>query len=336
MIVRAREGESAQYTGLERGGSLVEVVVCVPFVLDEQVIGALFVARYEPQPFTQADVGLLLAISQQLAVAARMARLYEMEKDKAIRSQERELLERDLLSMVSHELRTPLTSIKTSVGALVGATANAPVGQDRKEAETRLLNNIGRSTERLISLVNELLDMARLRAGRVTLSLQEIKVGELLLETVASLKPLFDDRSQTLKIDLPLTGSPRWHALATHADRRRIEQVLVNLLSNANKYGPDGSTVTLGATPRAGEIRVFVRDEGPGISPQEHGRIFDKFYRIGTGSHEGTGLGLAIARSIVELHGGEIGVTSTNGSGSTFYFTLPQVETEQFHEITRN
>lgn len=332
IIARAGESEVAPYLGLERGGARAEVVVCVPLVLDERVIGALFVARFAPQPFNQVDVGLLLAIGQQLAVAARMARLYEMEKEKALRSQERERLERDLLSMVSHDLRTPLTSIKTSVGALVGAHEATSETSKRLQAESRLLQNIGRSTDRLINLVNELLDMARLRAGRVTLNLQDLMLGEVLLEAVAGLRPLFEERQQSIQIDLPLTGSPRWHALTAYADRRRIEQVLVNLLSNANKYGPEGSAITVGATPRSGQIRVFVRDEGPGVSPQEQGRIFDKFYRIGEGHQEGTGLGLAIARSIVELHKGEIGVTSTAGNGSTFYFTLPQAGREQCSE----
>jgi signal transduction histidine kinase len=334
VIVTAKEGEALLYTGLERGGSRAEVVACVPFLLDERVIGALFVARYVPQPFTQADVGLLLAISQQMAVAARMARLYEMEREKAARSEERERLERDLLSMVSHELRTPLTSIKTSVGALSSGHESAigVGGGGRAEAETRLLNNIGRSTDRLINLVNELLDMARLRAGRVTLNLQQLNIGEVLLDAITGLRPLFEERGQVIQADLPAAGSPRWHLLAVQADRRRLEQVLVNLLSNANKYSPTASTIVVGATPRNGQVRVFVRDEGPGISSQEQRRVFDKFYRAAETNHEGTGLGLAIARSIVELHGGQISVSSKPGAGSTFYFTLPQVCGEDNYE----
>lgn len=322
ILLNGQSGEGMSYAGLERGGARADVIACVPFLLDDRVIGALFVARYTPQPFTRADVGLLLAISQQMAVAARMARLYEMEREKAERSQERERLERDLLSIVSHELRTPLTSIKTSVGALTG-TASV-ISKERAEAETRLLNNIGRSTDRLISLVNELLDMARLRAGRVTLNVQELNIGEVLLEALASLRPLYEEREQKVQVDLPLTGSPRWKMLAVQADRRRIEQVLVNIVSNAIKFSPRGSTIVVGATPRTRQVRVFVRDEGSGIAPQEQRRVFDKFYRAGEGNYEGTGLGLAIAHSIVELHRGAIGVTSKPGHGSTFYFTLPQ------------
>ena len=305
-----------------------EAIACVPFLLDEKVIGALFMARSAPRAFTGPDIELLSAISQQVAVAVRMARLYEMEREKAERSQELERLERDLLSMVSHELRTPLTAIKTSVGALASTYSAPDAGGTATNTEQKLLNNIGRSTDRLINLVNELLDMARLRAGRMTLNKQVLNMGEVLLEAVGTLRPLFDARSQTLEFDLPSTGSPRWSKLAAVADRRRIEQVIINLLSNANKYGPRDSHIVVGATPRGGLVKVFVRDEGPGIVPTEQGYVFDKFYRSGTlienSKQEGTGLGLAIARSIVELHGGHLGVYSRQGSGSTFYFTLTQ------------
>jgi signal transduction histidine kinase len=139
---------------------------------------------------------------------------------------------------------------------------------------------------------------------------------------------LLEKSLQTLEIDLPVRGSTRWQKLSASADRRRIEQVLLNLLSNANKYAPAGSKVVIGATPRDGSVKVFVRDEGPGIAPYEQRLVFDKFYQGSATGHDGarresTGLGLAIARSIVELHGGRIGVNSKVGAGSTFYFTLP-------------
>jgi signal transduction histidine kinase len=315
-----------------------EAIACVPFLLDEKVIGALFMARFAAHAFTRPDIELLSAISQQVAVAVRMARLYDMEREKAERSQELERLERDLLSMVSHELRTPLTAIKTSVGALASTRTSQVAGESGTNTEQKLLNNIGRSTDRLINLVNELLDLARLRAGRMTLNPQVLNMGEVLLDAVATLRPLFDARSQTLEFDLPSTGSPRWPRLAATADRRRIEQVIINLLSNANKYGPRDSHIVVGATPRGGLVKVFVRDEGPGIIPTEQGYVFDKFYRSGTlvenGKQEGTGLGLAIARSIVDLHGGHLGVHSRQGGGSTFYFTLAQTDMEGVSEET--
>ncbi|HET6262696.1 MAG TPA: HAMP domain-containing sensor histidine kinase, partial [Chloroflexia bacterium] len=263
-------------------------------------------------------------------------------REKAARSEERERLERDLLSMVSHELRTPLTAIKTSVGALTEADAG-PASQEGM-TRTRLLHNIERSTDRLTNLVAELLDSARLRAGRVSLKLQQLNLGEVIVDLAPQVRPLLDARGQRLTLDLPMPGSGRWAKLIVSGDRRRLEQVLLNLLANANKYGPHGGTITVGATPRDGHVKVFVRDEGPGIEPHEQDRIFEKFYQ-GQGQEyaaearpESLGLGLAIARSIVELHGGQIGVRSS-AHGSTFYFTLAQVAAQPVggtHENTDN
>jgi signal transduction histidine kinase len=327
------------FPGMERPGSRVCTVACAPFLLSGGVIGVLFVARCAPRPFGETEVSLLTAIGQQMAVAVRLARLYDMQRERASRSEEREQLERDLLSIVSHELRTPLTSIKTCVEALSNAecgTRNAEYAQAVEvpgmtlapAQSERLLQNIGRSTDRLIVLVNELLDMARLRAGRVSLNLQALNVGDVVQDVAAQVQPLLDAREQSLALDLPAHDSHRWQMLAVSADRRRLEQVLLNLLSNANKFSPAGSKIMLGATPREGKVKVFVRDDGPGIDPEEQHRIFEKYYQ-GSLPNVGTGLGLAIARSIVELHGGDIGVESKPGRGSTFFFTLDSAATNQ-------
>jgi signal transduction histidine kinase len=324
----AAPGGPRRYRGLERGDKRLCSVACVPFLLGGEVIGALFVGRYNEARFTHAETTLLTAIGSQMAVAVRLARLYEMERERAARSQEREQLERDLLSMVSHELRTPLTSIKTCIGAL--SDMSPQPSEAALKLQSRLVHNIERSTERLIGLVNELLDMARLRAGRVSLQVQQVHLGTTIMDVAAQVGPLLDERGQQLYMDLPPADSARWGRLVVDADRRRIEQVLINLVSNANKYSPPGSLITMGATPRDGRVRVFVRDEGPGVPEGEQDRIFEKFYTAGQSGpahmegSESTGLGLAIARSIVELHGGHIGVVSKPGSGSTFYFTLPQ------------
>jgi signal transduction histidine kinase len=339
LLQRAAFGQSAigvesdgepfaagSYPCLEHGAFTVRSVVCAPLLLGTESIGAIFVTRYGPQPFTQDDVDFMTATGQRMALALRLTRLYEIEHEKALRSEERERLERDLLSMVSHELRTPLTSIKTSAEALGGITAKDASNQ----IEGRLLSNISRSTDRLINLVDEMLDMARFRAGRVSLQKQGLNVGDVIVEIAAQVRPILDTRGQALAVDLPSNRSPRWSQLAVQADRRRIEQVLLNLVINAHKYGPQGGKITLGATPRDGEVRVFVRDEGPGLSRDDQRRVFEKFYqgenagRSEQGRQGSLGLGLAIARSIVELHGGTIGVTSKPGHGSLFFFALPQ------------
>ncbi len=319
--------EALDFPGLDRDGSAVRMVACAPFLLSGDVIGVLFVGRTLSEPYGDTEANLLTAIGQQMAVAVRLARLYNMERTRASRSEEREQMERDLLSIVSHELRTPLTSIKTCVGAL--ESIEQPLSGPQAEAtQTKLLHNIERSTDRLITLVNELLDMARLRAGRVSLSLQQLNMGDVVQDIAAQVRPLLDARQQVLELDLPAVDSPRWCNLVVTADRRRIEQVLINLLSNANKYSPSGAKIIIGATPKDEQVRIFVRDAGPGIAPSEQEHIFEKFYQApadaasGDTRPDGSGLGLAIARSIVELHGGRIGVQSRPGRGSTFYFTL--------------
>jgi signal transduction histidine kinase len=326
---RGDRASLARYPGLEDGSFLVKSVLCAPLLLGNENMGAIFAARYVDPPFVQNEADLLTAIGQRMALALRLTRLYEIEHEKALRSEERERLERDLLSMVSHELRTPLTSIKTSAEALSSIEREG----GSRAIEERLLRNISRSTDRLINLVDEMLDMARFRAGRVSLNMQQLNLGDVIQEIAAQVGPILDTRKQALTIDLPSPHSSRWERLTALADRRRIEQVLLNLIANAHKYGPEGGTITLGATPRDGGVRVFVRDEGPGMSRHEQIRVFEKFYRGETasaqanGKQDSLGLGLAIARSIVELHGGTIGVSSKPGHGSLFFFTLPQ-ETE--------
>lgn len=330
----APAGRLPRFVGLERDDRRLCSVACVPFVLQGETIGGLFVGRYNSSYFSQADITLLTAIGSQMALAVRLARFYEMERERASQAQEREQLERDLLSIVSHELRTPLTSIKTCIGALGDMSHSAAHGADLAAAgtQTRLVHNIERSTDRLIDLVNELLDMARLRAGRVSLQMQQVNIGSIIMDVAGQTGPLLEDKRQALSLDLPPAESLRWKRLSVMADRRRIEQVLINLLGNANKYSPEGSRITVGATPRDGRVQVFVRDEGPGISRSESKRVFEKFYtgEAGGQRHEhytdSTGLGLAIARSIVELHGGQIGLTSRPGAGSTFFFTLPEAD----------
>ncbi len=232
-------------------------------------------------------------------------------------------MERDLLNTVSHELRTPLTSIKTGVsGLLAGSAARPP-------AEARLLQNIDRSTERLILLVNDVLDMARLRAGRVTLAREQLDLAEVIQDAVATVRPLAEAKNQTLVADLPARAAQCACGLQAPADRRRVEQVLLNILNNATKYTPPGGRITVGAAPEPGQVRIWVRDTGPGIDPADQRRIFERFYigRREGGRPDATGLGLAIASSLIELHGGQIGLESSPGTGSLFYFTLPTAST---------
>ncbi len=287
------------------------MALVVPLSPDEGHGGGLALVRQEGLPFTQSDQEILAALGRQLSLLIKNARLYEQERLNVARLQELEQMKSDFLSTVSHEFRTPLTSIKASTILMLSQSAEtAP-----SETETRLLRNIDRNTERLSALVTDLLDMAKLQNGRLKLSMQPVSLSEIATDVVATMRPLTDGKGQSLELEI---GSGLRLA---YADRRRVEQVLNNLLSNAHRYTPKGSQIKLAIVENKTELVISISDNGPGLKLPEQERVFERFYR-GPSSKGGTGLGLAIARSLVELHGGRIWVESNPNSGTTFYFTL--------------
>jgi PAS domain S-box-containing protein len=226
-----------------------------------------------------------------------------------------ERLKRDFVSTVSHELRTPLTSIRGALGLLRGGIAG-PL-----PAEAGNLVDIAHSnSERLIRLVNDILDMEKLDAGRVELSLREVTAGELVRSALEFIGGMAHEMNVSVQTEVgpcpPLKVDPE-----------RMVQVLGNLLSNAVKFSPTGAPVrlTVGMSPQ-GQVRFEVRDEGPGIPEGRRQQLFQRFRQLDsadTRKRGGTGLGLAISRALVEQHGGRIGVESTPGAGSTFWVELP-------------
>ncbi len=232
---------------------------------------------------------------------------------------ESERLRRELTANVSHELRTPLTSIK-------GFTETLLDGAMRDEDTCRrFLTIINSEADRLVKLVDDLLDLSRLESKRATLDLRRVDVGALAAHAVDKLQPL----AQTGGLTLDLRSLP---GVWVTADRDRLEQVLTNLIDNALKYTPAGGRVEVSVTRDHGDVAVAVSDTGRGIRPEDVPHVFERFYRadrsrtrgpsIGAASG-GTGLGLAIAKHIVEAHGGRIGVRSQLDEGTTFTFTLP-------------
>ncbi|MDR7485439.1 MAG: ATP-binding protein [Armatimonadota bacterium] len=220
---------------------------------------------------------------------------------------------RELTANVSHELRTPLTSIKGFVETLLG-------GAMRDEAAARhFLEIISKETNRLVKLTDDLLDLSRLESKRITLDLQQVRVGEVVADTVAKMQPLAGRRALELR-----AGEQHVTVLA---DRDRLAQVLTNLLDNAIKFTPDHGTIAVGWRTLNGEVEIEVADTGPGISPADLPHIFERFYkadRARPATPGGSGLGLAITKHIVEAHGGRIRVASAPGAGTTFAFTLPR------------
>ena len=228
------------------------------------------------------------------------------------RLQEVERLNNGFLSTVSHELRTPLTSIRGSLGLLASGAVGAlsdEVGEVVAIAE--------RNAVRLIALINDILDLERLATGTIELQFAQVSVESIVVRAMESLPTLGQMRRVT--VDVPEVSGMIW------ADADRLVQVLVNLLSNAVKFSPPGGVVTIGVEPRESWVEFRVTDRGRGVPVAHLRTIFERFRQVETSDARekgGTGLGLAICKSIVEQHGGTIGVESEEGSGSTFWFRV--------------
>jgi signal transduction histidine kinase len=300
----------------------VASAVAIPLRLDDAPLGLLIVAYHQARAFTEEDLTFLSALGQEAALAIRNAHLFEREREQVARLRALEQLQAGFVSAVSHELRTPLTCIKTSV-ELLRATLPAAAGH-RPEGEqagpqVELIRTIADHTSHLEALVADLLEVTRLEAGQVTLARQPTDLRPLASHTVDALRPLSDRKRQTVRLHLPDAAGQ------VEVDRRRIEQVLTNILSNAIKFTPKRGQIDVSLADTPGAVQVCIADNGPGIAEKDQARIFDKFYVVADGRGlAGLGLGLYLVRQNIELHGGRIWVTSQEGQGATFCFSLPK------------
>jgi signal transduction histidine kinase/putative methionine-R-sulfoxide reductase with GAF domain len=232
-------------------------------------------------------------------------------------TQERELdrMKNEFVSMVSHELRTPLTSIKGYLDLL----QTEQVGK-LNDTQREFLNIVKTNTDRLVQLINDLLDLSRIEAGRIELRPQALDLARLIQSVVETMHPQLRAKQQNVVLAVSPDLPPVW------GDHDRVIQILTNLVSNAHKYTPPNGKITIAARASDAWARVDVTDTGIGLSQKDITQLFSKFFRAQNRTVQnipGTGLGLAITRSLVELHGGQIWVESTPGQGSTFSFTLP-------------
>jgi signal transduction histidine kinase len=233
------------------------------------------------------------------------------------RGREVDRLKSEFVSIVSHELRTPLTSIHGSLGLLASGLLS-----DSAEKGRRMLEIAVNNTDRLIRLLNDILDIEKLESGKIEMHRLPCDSSELLNRAVEVMTPMAQDH----QITLHLSGTKK----TIDADPDRILQCLTNLLSNAIKFSEAGGSVTIRATPDGENLRFEVADQGRGIPADKQEAIFERFQQVDASDSRrkgGTGLGLAITRSIVQQHGGRVWVESQLGKGSTFFFTVPLMNT---------
>jgi signal transduction histidine kinase len=252
--------------------------------------------------------------------AVRRAVRHAMERQRLLLEAQRATRARDMvLGVVAHDLRNPISTIKMCAAALDGAAAPDQVASMR--------GVIQRSAEWMEHIIRDLLDVTRIEAGRLAVELGEVPVREVLRRARELHAPLADDRG--VRFDVQLAGAALDAAAAPApvllADADRVLQAIGNLVGNAIKFTPAGGRVTLHATPRTDVpmVRVAVTDTGPGIAPEHLAHVFDRFWQARETRRAGAGLGLAIVKGIVEAHGGVLGVESTVGAGTTFWFDLP-------------
>lgn len=292
-----------------------------PLVVQGEPVGFLFFSSRQPKAYADEHVEVYQSIAAQLSVLVERSRLVsDLAASKAEIERKNEALQRlnelknTFVAIAAHDLRSPLSYVHTAINLLTGA--DAEMYRDNQEA---FLEGIERQVQHMVQLVDDLLDLSEIEAGRFKLHRQDVKLSDLLDETRRVQSRLAEGKGTRLLLDLPSDG-------IVQADPARLRQVLHNLVSNAVKYSPPGSLVRLSAAPLTNGWRVSITDQGPGIREEERHKLFQPYQRLSTrptGGEKSTGLGLAICRSIVDAHGGEIGVDSLPGQGATFWFTLP-------------
>ncbi len=288
-----------------------ERVIYVPLLSQDRPRGLLAIAD-SGHNLVIKDHRLLSSLGMVLGLALDNCRLYEGERQSARRLQELNRMKSDLLITVSHELRTPLTSVRTAAEMLLEEEEQV----DREGVRARLARTIAKGANRLAALVADLVDASREDDFAPRLELEPLPAQEMVSGAVALINPLLAAKRQTLSVQV---DDPE---LTVLVDRRRFEQVLLNLLSNAQRHTPDGGHLDVLITEAGNEAIIAVTDSGPGVPKEERELIFEPFYR---GDHSGQGLGLAIAKSVVELHIGRIWVEDgAGGVCSTFIVILPK------------
>jgi signal transduction histidine kinase/HAMP domain-containing protein len=289
-------------------------VAHIPLSARGRAVGLLSAYFKQQRDISETEARALRTIARLVSVAKENADLVSELRDNNLALERANRLKSEFLASVSHELRTPMN-------AIIGYTKLMLDGLDGDLTEQQIadLQRVAQAADNLLSLINGLLDLAKIEAGKMELNAEEVDMHTVIEEVIELIRPQAEAKGLALEMDVPLAMP------AAFADRARVRQVLVNLAANAVKFTERGS-VTVAATQADGWITMAVADTGVGISPEAQTYIFDEFRQADsstTRKYGGTGLGLAISKRLVALHGGRLWVDSTLGQGSTFRFTLP-------------
>ena len=289
-------------------------LLAVPLLRKDRHIGGLVVRRKEAGEFTDSVVNLLQTFAAQSVIAIHNARLFHEIEDKGREIEIANKHKSEFLANMSHELRTPLNAILGYTELIIDN-----IYGDVPEKIREVLERVEKNGRHLLNLINDVLDLSKIEAGRLTLSLNEYSMQDIIQTVLTSVEALAADKN--LDLNVKIRG-----ALNTgQGDEQRIAQVILNLLGNAIKFTEHGK-VEVEASISNESFLVSITDTGPGLSERDQKKIFEEFRQADASSTRvkgGTGLGLSISKKIVELHGGRIWVDSSLGKGSTFSFTLP-------------
>ena len=289
-------------------------LLTVPMLKENELVGAFAIYRQEVRPFTDKHIALVQNFAAQAVIAIENVRLFDEIQDKSRQLAEASQHKSQFLANMSHELRTPLNAVLGYTELILDSV----YGEVPEKARS-VLDRIQRNGRHLLGLINDVLDLSKIEAGQLNLTLADYSLKDVVRAAFSAVEPLAAEKKLKLKVKMP-ADLPRGRG-----DERRLTQVLLNLVGNAIKFTDTGE-VRVTAKAVNGRFAVSVADTEPGIPEQERMRIFEQFHQIdnsNTKAKGGTGLGLAIAKQIVEMHGGRIWVESTLGKGSTFQMVLP-------------
>jgi signal transduction histidine kinase len=311
----ARTGWSAQG---------VRAAIVAPMLWEGKGVGAVLVGRVTTGSFSDKEIALLRTFADQAVIAIQNARLVGEIQQKGRELEVANKHKSAFLASMSHELRTPLNAIIGFSEVLL-----ARLFGELNEKQEDYLKDIHSSGKHLLNLINDVLDLSKVEAGRMDLEPSQFDLPSALSDAMTLIRERAMKHGIELKLDVQQGLGP------ITADERKFKQILLNLLSNAVKFTPDGGRVEVRATRVERAIEIAVSDTGIGIAPEDQEAVFEEFRQVGadyTSKQEGTGLGLALTRRFVELHGGRIWLASEVGKGSTFYFTIPDSPNERVQE----